>query len=183
MWIFLLGFSFMYAAAAIASWAFELPTRGAAGVWPIELVCVICILPTLAGWSAAEAARLIRGRRLRIWHAAHSWWLSRLIRGLIAGIVGIAATLAVMVFVDRPPSDVLVVMTAAACSSAVMLLIGRRVPTWACLGCGYDLRGLTGSARGRCPECGEVAGEAASCRASTGTIGHVAEPSFHSAAG
>lgn len=153
MFIFIAGLSLIYTIACAIALITE-PAVRPDNPWVIALVLITWILPIAAGWAAAEIVRLVRGPRLRTLHAAHSWWLSRFVRGMVAGVLGLGASLAVLVYINQPPSDAVIMGLGGAAGTIILLVFGRRIPRGACVGCGYDLSGLTHAARGRCPECG-----------------------------
>jgi hypothetical protein len=155
MLAFMLGLGLVYTVAAAATLATE-PAVRPDNPWVVSLVLVVWLLPVCAGWGAAEMVRLVRGggARLRAFNPAHSWWLGRMTRGVVAGLIGVGASLAALVYVNEPPSDAVVMGLGGAVGAAAVLLFGRRVKAGACVGCGYDLRGLTSASGGRCPECG-----------------------------
>lgn len=168
--VFTIGLALIYAAACVVALVSDQAVRPD-NPWVLTLLLVVWAVPVGAGWAAAEIVKIVRGRRLRVFHAAHSWWLSRLVRGMAAGLLGVASSLAAFTFIDRPLGDAVVMGGCSAISVAAMLIAGRRIPAWACAGCGYDLRGLTSAAEGRCPECGLAL---AAHPARAGTIDHAA---------
>jgi hypothetical protein len=150
---FLLGLSLIYTAALVVGLLTE-PAVRLDNPWVLSMILVMWPLPILAAWATAESVRLLRGPRLRCFNRAHSWWLARLTRGTIAGLLGLAASLAALVYWSRPPGDVVVMALGGSLGTAVVLLFGRRIRPDSCVGCGYDLRGLTPASHGKCPECG-----------------------------
>lgn len=150
---FIAGLALIYTLACVGAVAAE-PGVRPDNPWLVALVLVSWALPIGAGWAAAETVRLVRGSRLRTFNAAHSWWLARLVRGMVAGVIGVGLSLAALVYIDQPPNDAAIVGLGGAAGTIAVLIFGRRIPRGACVGCGYDLRGLTPAAGGRCPECG-----------------------------
>lgn len=148
---FLLGLSLIYAAATGTILATDGAVRSD-NPWVLTLGLNAWVIPVAAAWLAAEIIRAARAPRAL--NTAHSWSLARFTRGLVAGVLGVAASLAVLVYLDRELNDALVAGGGSAIASTLVLLCSRRPRPGACHGCGYDLRGLTAHARGCCPECG-----------------------------
>lgn len=150
---FIAGLALIYTLACAGAIIVE-PAVRPDNPWVLALVLVSWVLPIGAGWAAAEVVRVVRGPRLRTFSAAHSWWLSRFARGLIAGVLGLGVSLAALVYISEPPNDAAIMGLGGAIGAVAVLIFGRRTPRGACPGCGYDLSGLTPAAGGRCPECG-----------------------------
>jgi len=154
---FLLGFTLMYALGVGVVLAMDEAVR-VNNPWVYSFVLSGLVVPAASGWAGVEIALLVLRRRLLepgrtrpIWRAAC---------GAAAGLLGVMAAV-VLAAMERPnwPDYVRTAATAFP-AAALAASIGKRRRLWACGKCGYDLRGLTSAAHGRCPECGTIAAAA-----------------------
>lgn len=152
MFAFISAIILVYSSACAAVIATEDAVR-ADNPFVLSLVLMIWASPIGAAWLTAELlAPLLSGRRAL--SSVHSWWLPRFVRGLIAGGLGISMALLFRGWFDGASYDWAIMAGTASAGSALTLLVTRRIRQGACQSCGYDLRGLTSAAGGRCPECG-----------------------------
>ena len=122
--------------------------------WVLSFMLSGLLVPVAAGWVGAELAGLLFRRRLL--EPGRSSSMRRGLRGLIAGVVGTIAGMVLVCVCRVAWEDYWTMAETAAPASAVVSVIGRCVRLGVCGTCGYDLRGLTIAAAGRCPECGET---------------------------
>lgn len=152
MFAFVAAVILVYTSACAALLATEGAVR-ADNPFVLSLVLVVWAAPIGAAWLTAELlAPLLRHRR--VLNPAFSWWLPRFVRGLVAGLAGAAGAVAFRAWFDGTSYDSMITAGAAAMGTAMVLCTSRRIRPGGCVSCGYDLRGLTEAAGGRCPECG-----------------------------
>lgn len=155
MFAFIAAIVLVYSSACAAVIATEDAVRPD-NPFVLSLVLMVWASPVGAAWLTAELlAPLLSGRR--VLNPAHSWWLPRFIRGLIAGGIGVAMAVLFRGWFDGASYDWAIMAGTASVGTALALLVTRRIREDACQSCGYDLRGLTDAAGGRCPECGTPA--------------------------
>ena len=119
----------------------------------VTMVLVLTAVPVICSWLAAEVVNLVFPRRILDRRVPRR--KGPIIAGLAAGILGVALAAVLLSLLDGFTSDAVITGVSAALGMALVLLLTRRVgPRWACPHCGYDLRGITVKAGGKCPECG-----------------------------
>lgn len=156
---FLAGFAVPYLAlyawglAAAATWFREDPSMQRV------FILVTVVIPIACGWGAAELVNLIRPRHL-LDRRLKGRTLTRLLIGMIAGVIGAFATAVLLPLVDRFVPDAVLTGSAGVIAAGFIVLLLPRVRPGHCIHCGYDLRSGPGPGRpgaGLCPECGAAA--------------------------
>lgn len=152
---FLLGLALVYSIAAGIVLYFDEAVR-INNPWVLSFILSAAVVPFAASWASAELINLLFRRGMLDPGRSHPMW--RFTRGLCAGLLGIITILAFKAVAQINWEDWYTTAAAAAPWSALFALIGRRARSaHLCATCGYDLRGLTTAANGRCPECGQHA--------------------------
>lgn len=128
--------------------------------WVLSFVLSGLMVPLAAGWAGAELGALVFRRRTLEPGRSAAW--RRAVRGGIAGSVGTLGAMTLLTVVGLEWDDYYIMALASGPASLVVSVIGRRgAKRGVCGACGYDLRGLTAAAGGKCPECGEIAADLA----------------------
>lgn len=152
---FLLGLAIVYSLAAGVVLYLDEAVR-INNPWVLSFLLSALIVPVAASWAGAELINLLFRRGMLDPGRSHFAW--RFTRGLFGGLLGLITILALVTVARIKWEDWYTTAAAAAPWSAFFALIGRRARfAHLCAACGYDLRGLTTAAAGRCPECGEHA--------------------------
>jgi hypothetical protein len=152
---YLLGLTMIYVLAAGVVLYFDEAVR-INNPWVLAFILSVVVVPIAASWASAELTGIIFRRGMLDPGRSHAAW--RFARGLFAGLLGIITVLALVALAQIKWEDWYTMAAAAAPWSALFALIGRRARSaHLCGACGYDLRGLTSAANGRCPECGQHA--------------------------
>lgn len=115
-----------------------------------------------AAWIGAEIVQLVSPRMAL---ARGGWSVRALVVGLISAVVGCAGLMVLYALLPHEGylsarisgMNVGVACGAMAVISAAGLWLGTaRLERGTCVGCGYNLRSLTVSSGGKCPECGRA---------------------------
>lgn len=151
---FVLGYAAVFAALyGFGFWhdAAWLQHDAASASW---LFLLVVALPVTAAWVAAEGVHVITPRRM--FDHRTPGLARRILLGVVCAGIAASSTALLLPVADRfVPESAVMALCAAVCT-ALPLLFAARLRPGCCVRCGYDLRGLTSEARGRCPECGKA---------------------------
>jgi hypothetical protein len=156
---YLLGLTIVYALAAGVVLYLDEAVR-INNPWVLSFLLSAAVVPIAASWAGAELIGLVFRRG--ILDPGRSSATRRAIRGVLAALLGILTALVLISIAEVKWEDWWTMAAASAPWSALFALFGKRARSaHLCGACGYDLRGLTSAAGGRCPECGRHASASA----------------------
>lgn len=110
----------------------------------------LCAAPTLSASATAEFLQHLRRRAL--FHRDAGRTLAPIIYGLVAAAVTVVIAALAFVWLSPRTGDVLILVTSAALSAAIVLFCCRKRRPGRCVRCDYDVSHSLDF--GRCPECG-----------------------------